>query len=150
MTILNKMYISNKCVEQRSNGKRGHAGNTCSLRGRGIRPRVRRRRDLDANGRRRGRRRERAGRLRAVADHRALRHDHDDQLLVAVAVVLVAADEVERAGAGEGEHGVAVGERVDRRARVAGIVRLLVDEQHRIVAGLVRERCVQQGKVNPQ
>lgn len=70
-------------------------------------------------------------------------HDHDDELLVAVAVVLVAADEVVRAGPGEGEHRVAVGERVDRRVRVAGVVRALVDEQHRVVAGLVRERCMQ-------
>lgn len=73
-------------------------------------------------------------------------HDDDHELLAAVAAVLVAADEVERAGLGEGEHRVAVVEPVNRRARVAGVVRLLVDDEHRVAARLVRERCMHAGR----
>ncbi len=145
--------VSNECIEQRPNGQPGRAGNARRPGARrGVDRLLWRGRDLDARRRRRRRRwRVRAGgasrrgqrRRRRRAIGGALPHDHDDELLVAVAVVLVAADEVVRAGPGEGEHRVAVGERVDRRVRVAGVVRALVDEQHRVVAGLVRERCMQ-------
>jgi len=146
----NKTHVSNKRAEQGSNGERGRAGNSCHLGRRGIWWVRRRRRDVDANGWRRREGREWAiggwrqprARLGAVADGGALRHDDDDQLLAAVAVVLVAADEIEGAGAGEGEHGAAVGEGVDRRVRVAGVVGPLVDEEHRVVAGRVRESCM--------
>lgn len=147
--------MSNKSVEQGSNGERGGAGNSRRLGCPGVRWWVlRRRRDLDAVGRRRGvgrvgravgRRRQPGARLGGVGDGRALAHDDDDELLVAVAVVLVAADEVVGPGAGEGEDGVAVGEGVHRRARVAGVVGLPVDEEHRVVAGLVRESCMHHG-----
>lgn len=144
--------ISDERVEQGSDGKRGGAGNSCCHLGRrGVWRRIRRRRrDVDAEGWRRGEGRERAAggrrqpraRLGGVADGRALGHDDDDQLLAAVAVVLVAADEVEGAGAVEGEDGAAVGEGVGRRARVAGVVGPLVDDEHRVFAGLVRESCI--------
>jgi hypothetical protein len=143
------MYFSNECGEQRSNGKRNRGSSTCPhLLGRSIGRWVSRRRDVDAEGwwwgRRRewgvGRRRQARGRLCSVVHRRAICHDHDDQLLVAVAVVPVAADEVARSGAGE--DGVAVGEGVHRRVRVARVVGLLVDEEHGVVAGLVSESCV--------